>query len=68
VIDGDRVRYRGPKEKYRDVTGTVRRAGIIRAFWVDFDNGLGGLFSHASDFFILSAVERLGELAEEEED
>jgi hypothetical protein len=67
VKKGDRVQYIGRREKYQNLLGTVgaRDMAIQGAFFVKFDNGDGGLFSHASDFVAASAVDQLGDLARE---
>lgn len=35
------------------------------SFWVQFDNGESGLFSHESDFMPVPAVDQLADLARE---
>ncbi len=51
--------------------GTTARIGdahlplMAFPFWVEFDNGESGLFSHESDFMPVPAVDQLADLARE---
>ena len=72
---GRREKYRSDGTVTRHAVGSdhadtfqIDGAGlplIAFSFWVEFDNGEAGLFSHESDFMHVPAVDQLADLARE---